>query len=157
MQFHGRPPSSPYTLPGRQSSEIPQNWRRVPPADYRFGAGSLARMHIPGRLRRSQAKLYIFCSESTDVNRSMPLRQLIPTSTFQADEVSHRSLTENDLKILWISRTLTNIDAQCCEDILNIERSDLEIEQKKYIRDQLMRKYQERRAPYQALLESLKR
>ena len=67
------------------------------------------------------------------------------------------TLSDDDLKILWIARTLTNIDAQCCEDILNIEQSELEIEQKKYIRDQLMRKYQERRAPYQALLESLRR
>ena len=87
----------------------------------------------------------------------MPVRQLIPTSTFHSEEFSRESLTDNDLKILWISRTLTNIDAQCCEDILNIEQSDLEIEQKKYIRDQLMRKYRERRAPYQTLLDSLRK
>ena len=87
----------------------------------------------------------------------MSLRQLIPTSIFPHEEPSDRSLSEDELKILWISRTLTNIDAQCCEDILNIEQSDLETEQKKYIRDQLMRKYQERRSPYQALLESLRR
>ncbi|WP_201833515.1 hypothetical protein [Microvirga zambiensis] len=87
----------------------------------------------------------------------MSLRQLTPTSIFQHEEPSDRSLSDNDLKILWISRTLTNIDAQCCEDILSIEQSELEIEQKKYIRDQMMRKYQERRAPYQALLEGLRR
>lgn len=87
----------------------------------------------------------------------MSLRQIISTSIFQHEEPSDRSLSDNDLKMLWISRTLTNIDAQCCEDILSIEQSELEIEQKKYIRDQMMRKYQERRAPYQALLESLRR
>ena len=114
-------------------------------------------MHIPCRLRRIQATLYNFRNESTDANKSMSLKQLIPTSILPHEEPSARSLSDDDLKILWISRTLTNIDAQCCEDILNIERGDLEIEQKKYIRDQLMRKYQERRAPYQALLESLRR
>jgi hypothetical protein len=114
-------------------------------------------MHITGRLRRSQATLYNFRNESRDVHKSMSLKQLIPTSILPHEEPSARSLSDDDLKILWIARTLTNIDAQCCEDILNIEQSELEIEQKKYIRDQLMRKYQERRAPYQALLESLRR
>lgn len=66
-----------------------------------------------------------------------------------------RMITERDLKILWISRTLTNIDFQYGEEILNLERSNLEIEQKNYIKTQLLFKYRERRAPYQKLLESL--
>lgn len=65
-------------------------------------------------------------------------------------------ITECDLKILWISRTLTNIDFRYSEDILNLDHSDLEIEQKNYIKAQLLMKYRERRAPYQKLLESLR-
>jgi len=65
-------------------------------------------------------------------------------------------ITEVDLKILWISRTLTDIDFQICEDLLDLERIDLELEQKNYIKAQLLLKYRERRAPYQTLLESLR-
>ncbi|WP_256369935.1 hypothetical protein [Microvirga sp. KLBC 81] len=39
---------------------------------------------------------------------------------------------------------------------MNLDRSDLEIEQKNYIKAQLLLKYRERRAPYQELLESLR-
>lgn len=69
---------------------------------------------------------------------------------------SDRMITEHDLKILWISRTLTNIDFQYGEEILRLERSNLEIEQKNYIKTQLLLKYRERREPYQRLLASLK-
>jgi hypothetical protein len=64
-------------------------------------------------------------------------------------------ISENDLKILWVSRTLTNIDFQYGEDLLSLERSNIEIEQKSYIRKQLMLKHQERREPYRKLLENL--
>jgi hypothetical protein len=67
------------------------------------------------------------------------------------------TISDKDLKILWVSRTLTNIDFQYCEDMLDLERSTIEVEQKSYIRRQLLSKYRERRAPYQALLESLRR
>ncbi|MBO1904764.1 hypothetical protein KHP60_20400 [Microvirga sp. 3-52] len=65
-------------------------------------------------------------------------------------------ITENDLKILWVARTLTNIDFQYGEDILSLDRSDIEVEQKRYIERQLLLKYRERREPYQKLLESLR-
>jgi hypothetical protein len=65
-------------------------------------------------------------------------------------------LTENDLKILWVARTLTNIDFQYGEDILSLDQSGIEIEQKRYIEKQLLLKYRERREPYQKLLESLR-
>ena len=64
-------------------------------------------------------------------------------------------LTEDDLKILWVTRTLANIDFRYGEDILNLETGNIEIEQKSYIRKQLTLKHQERRAPYQRLLDSL--
>jgi len=65
-------------------------------------------------------------------------------------------ITENDLKILWVARTLTNIDFQYGEDMLNLDRSGIDAEQKQYIQKQLLMKYRERREPYQKLLESLR-
>lgn len=65
-------------------------------------------------------------------------------------------ITENDLKILWVARTLTNIDFQYGEDILNLDRSNIEVPQKQYIEKQLLLKYRERREPYQKLLDSLR-
>lgn len=65
-------------------------------------------------------------------------------------------ITDNDLKILWVARTLTNIDFQYGEDILNLDHSAIDAEQKRYIATQLLLKYRERRAPYQQLLESLR-
>jgi len=64
-------------------------------------------------------------------------------------------LTENDLKILWVARTLTNIDFQYGEEILNLDHSTIDAEQKRHIGTQLLLKYRERREPYQRLLESL--
>ncbi|MBA1157826.1 hypothetical protein [Microvirga mediterraneensis] len=65
-------------------------------------------------------------------------------------------MTDNDLKILWVARTLTNIDFQYGEDILNLDHSAIDAEQKRYIATQLLLKYRERRAPYQQLLDSLR-
>jgi hypothetical protein len=65
-------------------------------------------------------------------------------------------ITENDLKILWVARTLTNIDFQYGEDILSLHRSDIDTEQKRFIERQLLLKYRERREPYQKLLENLR-
>jgi hypothetical protein len=65
-------------------------------------------------------------------------------------------LSETDLKILWVARTLTNIEFRHCEDMLELERSVIEIEQKNYIKGQLLSKYRERRQPYLELLKQLK-
>jgi hypothetical protein len=66
-------------------------------------------------------------------------------------------LNETDLKILWVARTLTNIEFRHCEDMLELERSPIEIEQKNYIKGQMLSKYRERRQPYLELLNRLKR
>ncbi|MGO4523522.1 hypothetical protein AB4097_01525 [Microvirga sp. 2MCAF35] len=66
------------------------------------------------------------------------------------------AITDNDLKILWVTRTLTNIDFQYGEDILNLSHSNIDAEQKRYIEAELLLKYRERREPYQKLLESLR-
>ena len=78
------------------------------------------------------------------------------TQQLLTNEPQRGMITENDLKILWVARTLTNIDFQYGEDILNLDRSGIESEQKQYIEKQLLLKYRERREPYQRLLESLR-
>jgi hypothetical protein len=65
-------------------------------------------------------------------------------------------ITEKDLKILWVARTLTNIDFQYGEEILSLNHSGIDAEQKQYIEKQLLLKYRERREPYQKLLETLR-
>ena len=65
-------------------------------------------------------------------------------------------LSEIDLKILWVARTLTNIEFRHCEDMLELERSLIEIEQKNYIKGQMLSKYRERQQPYLELLKQLK-
>ncbi len=86
----------------------------------------------------------------------------MPTSKALFDE-DHRKglhregmLSETDLKILWVARTLTNIEFRHCEDMLELERSVIEIERKNYIKGQLLSKYRERRQPYLELLKQLK-
>lgn len=66
-------------------------------------------------------------------------------------------ITEKDLKILWVSRTLTNIDFEYGKEVLNLERSNIEPEQKNDLKQQLLLSYRKRRAAYQALIESLRR
>ncbi len=86
----------------------------------------------------------------------------MPTSKALSDE-DHRNglhregmLNEIDLKILWVARTLTGIEFRHCEDMLELERSPIEIEQKNYIKGQMLSKYRERQRPYLELLEQLK-
>jgi hypothetical protein len=85
----------------------------------------------------------------------MPVNKDVLSRMRPARPSSEGMISENDLKILWVSRTLTNIDFRYGEDLLSLERSPIEIEQKSYIRKQLMLKHQERREPYQKLLDSL--
>jgi len=85
----------------------------------------------------------------------MPVNKVALPRKHSAKPSSESMISENDLKILWVSRTLTNIDFQYGEDLLNLERSTVEIEQKGYIKKQLMLDHQERREPYRRLLNSL--
>ena len=83
--------------------------------------------------------------------------KIISSRPCHTEPVHEGMTTDDDLKILWVSRTLANIDFQYCEEMLTLERSTIEIEQKSYIKRQLLSKYRERRAPYQTLLEDLRR
>jgi len=65
-------------------------------------------------------------------------------------------LSEVDLKILWVSRTLTNIDFEYAEELLKLERSQLHKDLKASVRDVIISKYRERRQPYADLLKDLR-
>lgn len=86
----------------------------------------------------------------------MPVSKEISTHQGHTDAPHAGMITENDLKILWVARTLTNIDFQYGEDMLTLDRSGIDAEQRRYIETQLLMKYRERREPYQKLLESLR-
>jgi hypothetical protein len=85
----------------------------------------------------------------------MPVNKTDLTDQRPRRNSSKGMITDNDLKILWVARTLTNIDFQYGEEILNLDHSNIDAEQKRHIETQLLLKYRERREPYQKLLESL--
>jgi hypothetical protein len=87
---------------------------------------------------------------------TMPVAKDASTRPCTMNDAHGSMITENDLKILWVARTLTNIDFQYGEDILSLDRSDIDVEQRRHIEMQLLLKYRERREPYQKLLESLR-
>lgn len=66
-------------------------------------------------------------------------------------------LSETDLKILWLARTLSNIELQHESELFRIEQSDTHEYLKKSIRLAMLARYYERRQPYLELLENLRR
>ena len=70
----------------------------------------------------------------------MPVSNETSTHPGHARVPHGNMITENDLKILWVARTLTNIDFQHGEDMLNLDRSGIDAEQKQYIEKQLLAK-----------------
>jgi hypothetical protein len=64
-------------------------------------------------------------------------------------------LSEIDLKILWVARTLTNIDFEFEAEFFRLEKSRLEGDQKQQIRDAIASRHRERREPYAKLLREL--
>lgn len=65
-------------------------------------------------------------------------------------------LSEHDLKILWVARTLTNIELQCEAALARLEHSCSDKDLRDFIKGQLLSKFRERREPYVALLEELR-
>jgi hypothetical protein len=64
-------------------------------------------------------------------------------------------LSEIDLKILWVARTLTNIDFEFEAEFFRLEKSRLEGDQKQQIRDAIASRHRARREPYAKLLREL--
>ncbi|MCB5176052.1 hypothetical protein [Microvirga lenta] len=64
-------------------------------------------------------------------------------------------LSETDLKILWVARTLTNIDLQYESDLLKLNQSRVPHDLKKPIQAVILSRHHARREPYVKLLEQL--
>lgn len=65
-------------------------------------------------------------------------------------------LSELDLKILWISRTLSNIDFQYEPEFIRLKQSPVHEDLKRLMREALTSTYTKKRAPYVKLLLELR-
>lgn len=65
-------------------------------------------------------------------------------------------LSEADLKILWLSRTLIDTDCQDEPEFLRIRQSPIHRDLKKVMRDALRSTYRKQRAPYLKILTELR-
>ncbi|WP_445501281.1 hypothetical protein [Microvirga sp. G4-2] len=69
---------------------------------------------------------------------------------------SRVNLTEIDLKILWVSRTLSTIDYQYEPEFVRINQSLVHKDIKTLMRKALISSYRRKRAPYVKLLAELR-
>jgi hypothetical protein len=65
-------------------------------------------------------------------------------------------LSELDLKILWVSRTLSNIDFQYEPEFIRLKQSPVHEDLKRLMREALTATYTRKRAPYVKLLLELR-
>jgi hypothetical protein len=65
-------------------------------------------------------------------------------------------LSELDLKILWVSRTLSNIDFQYEPEFIRLKQSPVHEDLKRLMREALTATYTKKRAPYVKLLLELR-
>ncbi|WP_230532471.1 hypothetical protein [Microvirga roseola] len=65
-------------------------------------------------------------------------------------------LSDIDLKILWVSRTLTTIDLQYEPKLVKLEKSSVHSDLKKPVKEALISAYREKRRPYERLLQELR-
>jgi hypothetical protein len=72
-------------------------------------------------------------------------------------DTGRRSILSNvDLKILWVSRTLSDIDYKYEPEFLRITQSLIHKDLKKLMREALISSYRQKRAPYVKLLTELR-
>ena len=76
---------------------------------------------------------------------------------FSKETSDQRFLSEYDLKILWVARTLTNIELQCEAELTRLEKSQADEEQRQFMKGQVLSKFRQRREPYETLLAELRR
>ena len=65
-------------------------------------------------------------------------------------------LSDLDLKILWVSRTLSNIDFQYEPEFIRLKQSPVHEDIKKLMSEALIATYRKKRAPYVKLLMELR-
>jgi hypothetical protein len=85
------------------------------------------------------------------VNRS---NNLAPS--FEKPASKHGILSELDLKILWVSRTLSNIDFQYEPEFIRLKQSPVHEDIKRLMQEALTATYRKKRAPYVKLLVELR-
>ncbi len=68
----------------------------------------------------------------------------------------HGILSELDLKILWVSRTLSNIDFQYEPEFIRLKQSPVHEDIKRLMREALTATFHKKRAPYVKLLFELR-
>lgn len=79
----------------------------------------------------------------------------IPFQRSKREVSASKMLSEIDLKILWVSRTLTNIDFRRDSELLRVEESGLCDADKRALKAALEAEYERRRQPYVKLLNEL--
>ncbi|KLK90618.1 hypothetical protein AA309_24575 [Microvirga vignae] len=80
-----------------------------------------------------------------------------PTDNYRARRDVGGMLTELDLKILWVSRTLSDIDYRYEPEFVRLRQSSAHKDIKKLMREALISTYRRKRAPYVKLLAELRR
>jgi hypothetical protein len=85
------------------------------------------------------------------------LRKEVKLTMFNGQKSINKGiLSEIDLKILWLSRTLSDIDSQYEPEFLRIRRSPVHRDLKKVMREALISTYRKKRAPYLKMLTELR-
>jgi hypothetical protein len=85
------------------------------------------------------------------------LRKEVKLTMFNGQKSINKGiLSEIDLKILWLSRTLSDIDCQYEPEFLRIRRSPVHRDLKKVMREALISTYRKKRAPYLKMLMELR-
>jgi hypothetical protein len=85
------------------------------------------------------------------------LRKEVKLTMFNGQKSINKGiLSEIDLKILWLSRTLSDIDCQYEPEFLRIRRSPVHRDLKKVMREALISTYRKKRAPYLKMLTELR-
>jgi hypothetical protein len=85
------------------------------------------------------------------------LRKEVKLTMFNKFKSTNRGvLSDLDLKILWVSRTLSDIDSHYDPEFIRIGRSPIHRDLKKVMRDALIATYRKKRAPYLKMLTELR-
>jgi hypothetical protein len=85
------------------------------------------------------------------------LRKEVKLTMFNGQKSINKGiLSEIDLKILWLSRTLSDIDCQYEPEFLRIRRSPVHRDLMKVMREALISTYRKKRAPYLKMLTELR-
>jgi hypothetical protein len=86
----------------------------------------------------------------------MPQEENNLTGSDKTSSYKRGILSELDLKILWLARTLTNIDLQYEAELFRLEESCIPVDLKISIREEMNVRHRKRCEPYVSLLNGLR-